>query len=135
MSDTSAPPRLALLREKLLRRFGKGGVLLLAIMAALFVGAVVFTIEAEKPWGRAVQKRLQKNEALKPAEHAVIGMWWAAVASAGVLAVLLGSAGWWMPAEKSTVNGQRPTVNVTKEKKRGHIPEKWVLPLVLGAVL
>jgi hypothetical protein len=135
MSDTPAPPRLALLRQKLLSRFGRSGVLLLAILAALFVGAVVYSIEAEKPWGRIVQKRLQKNEALKPAEYAVIGMWWAAVAGAGTLAVLLGTAGWWMPAAKSAVKGPGATVGEKASGTRGHLPEKWILPLVLGAVL
>ena len=103
MPDIPSPSRPAVLRDKLVRRFGKGGTALLAVMALMLLGAVAFTIEAEKPWGRTVQKRLQKQEPLKPAEHAIIGLWWAALANAAVLAVLLATAGKWMPERFSVL--------------------------------
>jgi 4-amino-4-deoxy-L-arabinose transferase-like glycosyltransferase len=137
MPGTAAPPRLVLLRDKVLRRFGKGGVLLLAVLAALFVGAVAYTLEGEKPWGRTVQKRMQKHEALKPQEHAVIGLWWAALINAGLLAVLIGTAGKWLPRVESDDSGAEKTQAGLKisEASPAYLPKRWIWPLVLAAVL
>src|SRR5262245_58134016 len=68
---------------------------MLIVLALLFAGAVSFAIKAEKPWGKTVAKRLEKKQKLQPKEYAVIGLWWGAVANAGVLALLLGTAQWW----------------------------------------
>lgn len=69
----------------------------LGVMVLLLAGCLAFAMEAEKPWGRTVQKRLEKKQPLQPKEHAIIGLWWAAVINAGVLTLLIGTAGKWMP--------------------------------------
>ncbi len=66
-------------------------------MLVLLIGGAIYAVEGEKPWGRTVQRRLAKQEKLQPKEYAVIGLWWASVVNAGVLALLLGTAGKWMP--------------------------------------
>src|SRR5688572_11417193 len=92
MPDSPAPSQPSTWGQRLLRRFGKNGVALLAVMVIMLASAVVYAVEAEKPWGRTVQKRVQKQEPLKATEYAIIGLWWGAVVNAGVLAVLLGTA-------------------------------------------
>src|SRR5262245_44884092 len=87
MPDTSDSPSPTILRDRILHRFGKGGTLLLAVMAVMLVSAVAFAIKAEKPWGRTVQKRVEKQQLLQPKEYAIIGLWGAAVVNAGVLAL------------------------------------------------
>ena len=135
MPESPTPSRLVLLRDKLLHRFGRGGTVLLAVMLVLLINAIGFAIDAEKPWGRTVKKRLDKKEALESKEYAVIGLWWAAVADAGVLAVLLGTAGKWMPTPDR--RSQITDSKAEEPKKSGSalIPEKWMLGLVLGAVV
>jgi hypothetical protein len=133
MPDSPALPQPSTWGQRLLQRFGKSGVTLLAVMVIMLASAVAFTIKAEKPWGKAVQKRMQKQEPLKATEYAIIGLWWGAVVNAGVLAVLLGTAGRWMPGKGgSAVKGQPSTVE--KDVRRAS-PEGWMWILVLGAVV
>lgn len=146
MPESSAPSSPASVRDKLLSRFGKGGALLLAVMVAMLVSVVAFAIEAEKPWGRTVQKRLAKHEPLQPKEHAVIGLWWAAVVNAGMLAVLLGTAHRWMPGKaESKVSSLKSKVEIPNETSQAEtlaprpdtldlIPHRWMLALLFGAV-
>jgi hypothetical protein len=150
MPDLPSPSRPALLRDALVRRFGKGGTALLAAMALLLISALAFTIEAEKPWGRTVQKRLQKQEALKPAEYAIMGLWWAALVNAGGLALLLATAGKWMPEPGSrfSVQGSESRIEQVEDGRPEATPREpatgnrapgtehhgWMLLLVLGAV-
>jgi hypothetical protein len=93
--------------QRLRIRHGQNGALLLLAMALLMLGAVVFSISAEKPWGKTVMKRVAKHQPLQPKEHAIIGLWWGAVSSAGILAVLLASARMWMPKGRFQVQGSR----------------------------
>jgi hypothetical protein len=83
--------------RRLLPRGGRGGVALLAVLALLLAAAVVFSVNAEKPWGRTVQKRVAKQQALTPKEYAITGLWWGSVVNAGLLALLLATAGKWVP--------------------------------------
>jgi hypothetical protein len=149
MPESPAPSRFTVLRDKLLHRFGKGGTLLLAIMVMMLAGAVIYAIEAEKPWGRTVQKRLEKHQALQPKEHAIIGLWWAAVVNAGVLGVLIGTAGWWMPGKTANHNSQikNEETSTGKAASAGNgqgstvhddgavTMKRWLWVLVLGAVM
>jgi hypothetical protein len=97
MTGSASLPAPARLWLRLRGRFGTPGLALLGAMLVLLIGCVVYAVDWEKPWGRTVQRRLAKQEILQPKEHAVIGLWWAAVVNAGVLALLLGSASKWMP--------------------------------------
>ena len=100
MPDSPAPSLPARWFDALLSRFGKRGCVLLAVLAAMLLSAVTFAIEGEKPWGRTVQKRVEKGQPFQPKEYAVIGLWWGAVINAGILAALFGTARWWMPGGK-----------------------------------
>lgn len=136
MPDSPAPSLPARWFHALLSRSGKGGGVLLAVLAVMVVSAVTFALEAEKPWGRTVQKRVEKGQPFQPKEYAVIGLWWGAVINAGILAALLGTAKWWMPTGKNQCeeNGQETT---SQQKSKGAwVPSrKWTLALVTGAVV
>lgn len=97
MTDSASTPAPARLWQRLRGRFGTPGVVLLGVMLVAMVGCAVYAVEGEKPWGRTVQRRIAKQQDLKPQEYAIIGSWWAAVVNAGTLALLLGTAGRWMP--------------------------------------
>jgi hypothetical protein len=105
MTDSSSSPAPASDRaglwQRLRGRFGTPGLVLLGVMLTLLISAVAYTVEGEKPWGRTVQRRLAKQEKLQRKEYAIIGSWWAAAVNAGMLALLLGTAGKWMPRPSS----------------------------------
>ncbi|RBP40521.1 dolichyl-phosphate-mannose-protein mannosyltransferase [Roseimicrobium gellanilyticum] len=107
MTDSAPPPARASLWQRQRGRFGTSGLVLLGVMLALLLGCVIYAAEGEKPWGRSVQRRIAKQEKLKPQEYAIIGTWWAAVVNAGVLALLLGTAGKWMPHPSSAASASR----------------------------
>ncbi len=135
MPDIPATFRPAMLWDKLLRRFGMGGLALLSMMLAFLVGAISFTIKAEKPWGRTVERRISKKEPLQPKEHAIIGLWWAAVANTGVLAILLATSGKWMPGKRGPAAAGRLALAQCDGAHVGLPSSRWVWGLVMGAVL
>ncbi|HSJ04680.1 MAG: hypothetical protein ACAI34_00605, partial [Verrucomicrobium sp.] len=101
-ANASAPTRLW---PRLLSRHGAGGMAMLVALVLVLAGSVTFAIEAEKPWGKTVQKRLAKGTKLEYREHTIIGLWWASVASAGVCAALLGTFPFWLPKKEGTPEG------------------------------
>ena len=122
MTGSASSPAPARLWQRLCGRFGKSGIALLAVLLLAMIGCAIHAVDGEKPWGRTVQRRLAKQEKLQPKEYAVIGLWWAAVVNAGVLALLLGTAGKWMPLatsrleaaegdENSSGNASPPSAN------------------------
>lgn len=141
MPDSSVPlrTRATLLRDRLLHRFGKGGTALLAILALLLVSSIAFAITAEKPWGRTVQKRLAKKEPMQPKEYQVIGLWWASIINTGLLTVLLGTAGRWMPRQPAPGSSAPPALPLKLDGSSSHLPpllsRRWTFALVMGAVV
>ncbi|MFZ4766043.1 MAG: glycosyltransferase family 39 protein, partial [Roseimicrobium sp.] len=115
--------------KNLCDRFGRSGVVLLAAMVLLLIGSATFALRAETPWGRTVQKRLEKQQPLQPKEYAVIGLWWAAVVNTGVLATLLGCAGYWMP--KPNTDGSSSDADATGAASK---PQRWMVLLLIAAV-
>ena len=98
MTSSSVWTALCAFRSQLRLRLGGPGLALLIVLGAMFLACVTFAVQAEKPWGRTVQKRLEKKQPLQPKEYAIIGLWWAAVANAGLLALLIATSGKWMPS-------------------------------------
>lgn len=95
----SSQPHVALVL-----RFGKSGALLLAVMALMLAGSVMYALKAESPWGKTVQKRIAKQQPLQPQEYAIMGLWWGSIINSGLLLVLLGTATKWMPTPASRVS-------------------------------
>lgn len=83
--------------RRLVSRFGKNGVLLLTILGLMLAGVIIYSLEAETPWGKTVQKRLLRQQPLQTREFAIVGLWWGSTISSGLLLLLLGTAGKWMP--------------------------------------
>lgn len=108
------------------KTFPRSQKILLAVLALLLVGAVGFAIRGEKPWGKTVSKRLEKHQELQPKEYAVIGLWWGAVANAGVLALLLGTARWWV------VEGEAQRTVVERKHGRPSLMAWALLGVTLG---
>lgn len=93
--------------QRLVLRFGKSGALLLSIMGILLAGSLVYAFQAESPWGKTVQKRIAKQQPLRTTEYAIVGLWWGSVVSSGLLVLLLGAAGKWMPSASSSAQATR----------------------------
>lgn len=85
--------------QRLTTQYGRSGAVLLLVLAALLVGSVVYTLEAETPWGKTVQKRLAKGRELDVPEFRVIGLWWASIVSAVGAALLLVTHRNWLPKQ------------------------------------
>lgn len=79
------------------RRFGRGGIALLALILAVTVLCLHRALDGPKPWGKEVQKRLQAGEALRAREHGIVGVWRGCVISSCIGGLLLLGARWWMP--------------------------------------
>jgi hypothetical protein len=145
MTDLASTPARASLWQRLRSRFGRSGLVLLGVMFAVLVGCVVYSVEGEKPWGRTVQRRIAKQEKLQPKEYAVIGSWWAAVVNAGVLALLLGTAGKWMPRSSSSSSSSRsspaPVSGASTSSSRQSPPDftrgklRFLIFILLGVAL
>lgn len=93
--------------QRLTTHHGRAGAVLLLVLAALLVGSVVYTLEAETPWGKTVQKRLAKGRELDVREYRIIGLWWASLASAAGAALLLGTHRFWLPGKTDKLPSQR----------------------------
>ncbi|TLD70648.1 glycosyltransferase family 39 protein [Phragmitibacter flavus] len=78
-------------------RYGKANAALLATLAVALISGLIYLAEAENPWGKTVQKRLTKGQELQLNEWIIIGLWWAVLASAVILVVLLITHRWWLP--------------------------------------
>ena len=130
----STVPRFSptMLWQRLRDRHGQNGALMLLAMALLMLGAVTFTIRAEKPWGKTVSKRLEKLQPLQPKEHAIIGLWWGAASSAGILALLLATPLFWMPKQQ-TRNDEPLTPNSELRTPNSSIPHSRLL--LIGLLL
>ncbi|WP_075089975.1 hypothetical protein [Verrucomicrobium spinosum] len=92
--------------QRLTTQHGRAGAVLLLVLAALLVGSVVYTLEAEAPWGKTVQKRLAKGRELDVPEYRIIGLWWASIASAASAALLLATYRSWLPKKKDKLPQQ-----------------------------
>ncbi len=125
--ESPAPTALPAGARRLMTRFGRGGVILLATLGVLLVSATVFSIKAENPWGRTVEKRIEKKQALTPKEYAVIGLWWGAVVNAGLLALLLAGAGKWVPQGSTDIPPEVPAGG-------SRVSRRFALILLLAAI-
>ncbi len=105
MTSEASLSRKPPLWTRLRARFGTAGLAVLAVLAALFLACAVHAVSGEKPWGRTVQKRLEKKKQLEPREYAIIGLWRGAVVNACLLALLLATASKWMPVPGSARAG------------------------------
>lgn len=92
--------------QRLTTQHGRAGAVLLLLLAALLVGSVVYTLEAETPWGKTVQKRLAKGRELDVPEYRIIGLWWASIASAAGAALLLATYRAWLPKKTDKLPSQ-----------------------------
>lgn len=101
--------------QRLVSRFGKNGALLLIILMLLLVCSIIYTVEAETPWGKIVQKRIAKQLPIQTREHAIIGLWWGSIISTGLLVLLIGTANQWMPGRNV---GESP--RKSKKSRQSH---------------
>jgi len=92
--------------QRFVSYFGRPGAALLITLALMLVASLVFIDDAEKPWGKTVQKRIDKGQHLQAKEYGIIGLWWGAVASAGILTLLLATSKQWMPTNVGSTGQQ-----------------------------
>ncbi len=89
------------------------------VLCTLMFGLVIFLLLAPKPWAAEFADR----DRLKVADYVAIGSWWAALVNLVPLAVLAGSAKFWLrPLQGS--NEVAPS-----------LPNRWFLPLVALAMV
>jgi hypothetical protein len=124
-------------------------------LASMLVGSLGYAMQGERPWGKTVQKRVEKQQALQPKEYAIIGLWWGAVINAGILSTLLLTSRKWMPepvaegSQSGAVSGpsrqDEAASSSTEQKEPGDqlplapnslkVRTQVVVVLTLGAVL
>lgn len=85
------------LPARLRSRFGRSGLLVLALVTVIGAAALFHVVDGENPWGREVAKRTSQNLPLRVKEYVIIGLWWGCAAAAAISTVLVLGARLWLP--------------------------------------
>ncbi len=93
-------------------KHGAGALVVLAFLAVLLIVGIIFLIEAEKPWGRVVRKRLDRGLELDVREYGIIGLWWGALINIGIVTFLLATHAWWLPVKNLSLDAWNSVVRV-----------------------
>ncbi len=107
--------------SKLVSRFGKGGAILIAILSLLLLSLVIYSMKAELPWGKVIQKRISKQLPLQAKEYAIIGLWWGSIGSSFILTLLLGTVNKWLP---------RPAIEQASTKANSNHRIFWIFTIL-----
>ncbi len=95
----------------------RGQKIALVLLAALFVGLLVFLGEATKPWDGKIAARIAEGRNLRVRDYIVIGSWWAALANAGLCFLLLLTSRWWVCLDDPSPAGS-VWLDVSGQQKR-----------------
>lgn len=95
-------------QSRLHSRYGRGGTVLLAVIALVLLASLTHVVRGTKPWDRHITQKIAQGTRFHAKDYGIIGVWWGCVATSVISSALLLGMRAWMPRRDTVSKVSRP---------------------------